>query len=290
MDPSMLLTAVNAQHDTTFTLAERYPHGESGSGAYAVIDVTERRGVLKWVSDPTRGARLHEIAATTTQLRTSGYPAPRYFVVGCVSTVCYTIQEMLPGRPLQRVPLGLVPRLVQFNELQRGHALPGPRDWPRPIVAPVLYGGAGFCLLDPLRTYSSATATLLMTVQAIVRQHYAASYATDDVVHIDFNPTNILVHNGTISGIIDWQDPQAGDCTFDLVTLLFYSWNTPAVRDQLWQHILTRISPQVLGVYLAHMSLRQVDWSIRHHGSQAVSQWLRVAQASLARCAASSRP
>jgi hypothetical protein len=286
MQPRTLLVTVNAQHGTTFTLAGRYAQGESSSGAYAVIDAAGRSGVLKWVPAVTGLARLHEIAATTGQLRTRGYPAPQYFVVGCVPHACYSIQERLPGTPLQEVPRDLVPHLVHLNHLQRGHALPGPRRWPRAIVDPVLYGGDGFCLLDPLRTYSPTTAALLAAVQAVVRQHHDATYALDDVVHIDCNPTNILVHNGEISGVIDWHDPQVGDATFDLVTLLFYSWDTPAVRDQLWQHILARISPQVLQVYLAHLILRQVDWSIRHYSPNATTRWVRIAQESLAHGAA----
>lgn len=281
-----LLAAANAQHGTTFTLADRYTYGESSSGAYAVIDATGRYGVLKWVPAGIGLARLHEIAATTARLRTCGYPAPQYFVAGCIPHACYSIQERLPGTPLEDVPRDLVPRVIQLNELQRGQARPGPRDWPRAIVDPVVYGGDGFCLLDPLRTYSPTTAALLATVQALVRQYQNATYTTDDVVHIDFNPTNILVHNGTISGVIDWHDPQVGDATFDLVTLMFYWWDTSVVRDQLWQYILARISPKVLGVYLAHMIVRQVDWSIRHHGPEVTTQWVRIAQDSLAQCAA----
>jgi len=285
MQPSTLLAAINAQHGTTFTLAARYAHGESSAGAYAVIDDAGRDGVLKWVPAVTGLARLQEIAATTGRLRARGYPAPQYFVAGCVPHACYGIQERLPGTPLAGVSRDLVPHLIHLNELQRGQALPGPRAWPRAIVDPVFYGGDGFCLLDSLRTYSPTTAVLLETVQAVVRQHHDTTYATDDVVHIDFNPTNILVHKGNISGVIDWHDPQVGDATFDLVTLVFYSWDMPAVRDQLWQHILTRISPQVLRIYLAHMILRQVDWSIRHHGADATTRWVHIAQESLAHCA-----
>ena len=29
--------------------------------------------------------------------------------------------------------------------------------------------------------------------------------------------------------------------------------------------------------YWAHMSLRQVDWSIRHHDTEAVDRWLDIA-------------
>lgn len=279
-----LLNIINQQHRTTFTLVERFAHGESGFGAYAVIDATGRRGVLKWTPQADRIERLQAIGAATTRLRARGYPAPLYLVIGSLPTACYAIQEMLPDEPLQIVTSELIHRLVQLNQLQRGLAMPGQRDWPRPIVDTVLYGGDGFCLLQPLRTYSLETAELLRTLQALVAQHRDEHYETGDLVHIDFNPTNILVNNGAVSGVIDWQDPHAGDCTFDLVTLLFYTWDDVVVRDYLWQHIIERISPGVLSVYLAHMILRQVDWSIRHYAPHATTTWLRIAHESLAHC------
>jgi len=81
--------------------------------------------------------------------------------------------------------------------------------------------------------------------------------------------------------VIDWQDPCTGDCTFDLVTLLLYAWETPAARDLLWQHVRGQVGPGILGVYLAHMILRQVDWAIRHHGPPDTASWLRIAREAL---------
>jgi hypothetical protein len=284
MHPATLLTIINEQHRTTFTLINRFAHGESGVGAYAVIDDKGRRGVLKWSPQPDCVERLRAIGAATARLRTRGYPAPLYLIIGSLPTACYAIQEMLPGTPLQVVPVELLPHLVQLNVLQRGQAMIGQHDWPRPIIDTVLYGGDGFCLLEPLQTYSTVTAELLVTLQALVAQHQDEHYETGDLVHIDFNPTNILVNNGKVSGVIDWHDPHAGDCTFDLVTLLVYGWDSPIVREYLWQHVVERVGLGVLSVYLAHMLLRQVDWSIRHHGAHAVTMWLRIAQESLARC------
>jgi len=45
MRPQQLLEIVNAWHGTTFQLVGRYPRGENG--AFAVVDRTGRRGVLK---------------------------------------------------------------------------------------------------------------------------------------------------------------------------------------------------------------------------------------------------
>ena len=45
----------------------------------------------------------------------------------------------------------------------------------------------------------------------------------------------------------------------------------------------------MLDVYLAHMIVRQIDFSIRHHGTAAVDQWLTYAQGLVPRMATASK-
>jgi len=285
--PATLLTGINERHGTTFALAERFGDGESASGAYAVVDAAGRRGVLKWDLDPDPAGvveRLRQVNAATSRLRERGYPVPLYLVLGHTATACYSIQELLPGRPLRAVTPDVIPRLLELNTMQRGLSMPGHGDWPRRVVDTVLFGGEGYCLLEPLQTYSNETSELLDNVQAIVRHNCDREFETGDLVHFDFNPTNILVDQGRISGVIDWQEPCSGDCAFDLATLMFYAWRVQAVRDLLWRHLLERIEPGALGVYLAHLILRQVDWSIRHHGDRETRHFLNVAREILSAC------
>jgi aminoglycoside phosphotransferase (APT) family kinase protein len=162
--------------------------------------------------------------------------------------------------------------------------MPGSRDWPGRVVDIVLFGGDGYCLLEPLRAYSTETAELLATLQSLVLRHRDDPFETKDLVHFDFNPTNILVDQGAISGVVDWQDPCSGDSAFDLTTLMYYAWENREVRDLLWQYLLKRVEPGVLGVYLAHLILRQVDWSIRHHGRRTTRFWLNIAREILPAC------
>ncbi len=282
MQPQQLLEIINARHGTTFQLVGRYPRGENG--AFAVVDRAGRRGVLKQEPAARELSRLREIAAITARLRDGGYPAPEYLVVGGIPGACYSIQEEAPGAPLPHVPAALVPRLIALNLAQRGQGsiASGRGEWPGRVVNPVLYGGDGYCLLDSLRTYSSATAELLDALQTLVSAGADARYETGDIVHFDFNPANILVDDGRVGGVVDWQDPCAGDCAFDLVTLFYYSYDdSPDVRGLLWRHLIARVSPTVLGVYLAHMVLRQVDWSIRCYDHATVERWLRVSRAVL---------
>lgn len=57
----------------------------------------------------------------------------------------------------------------------------------------------------------------------------------------------------------------AGDRAFDLATLLFYHYDHDQIRDLLRARLLDLAGPRAAAAYLAHMVLRQVDWSLRHH-------------------------
>jgi hypothetical protein len=287
VDITALLAHINRRHGSTFALRERYPHGEGAWGTYAVADARGQQGVLKlWTPDPTFVQRQQELAAALEGLHARGYPAPCSLVVGCTPSICYSISELLPGVPGRAMTPSLVPQFLTLNALQRGHAPAGWHEWPERIITTVLEGGDGYCLLEPLRTYSAETATLLARLQEYVACFGKATYETRDLVHFDVNPTNILIQAGTITGVIDWQDPCAGDCTFDVVTVLFYAWDEVSVRQPLWANAIARVGPHTLGVYLAHLILRQVDWAIRHHGDAATAAWIARSWAILATCRA----
>jgi len=73
----------------------------------------------------------------------------------------------------------------------------------------------------------------------------------------------------------------------DIGLLLFYysyeAYDDSAPREWLWRRGLARGGPAALGVYLAHLTLSQVDWSIRFYGSDVVDRWVRVSREILQR-------
>ncbi len=81
---------------------------------------------------------------------------------------------------------------------------------------------------------------------------------------------------------MDWEGARAGDSAFDLATLLFYGYDDGQVRTFLWEYALARRPIQVLSVYLAHLILRQVDWSLRHHAASVSDRYITRGQALLA--------
>jgi aminoglycoside phosphotransferase (APT) family kinase protein len=99
-------------------------------------------------------------------------------------------------------------------------------------------------------------------------------------VHYDFTLANLLTTDGGISGVIDINPPTlTGDRAFDLATMLFYLYDRDGIRERLRGRALELTDQHALNAYLAHMVLRQVDWSLRHHqGTHATAHHLRLAR------------
>ena len=279
MKPETLLQHVNTIHGTTFELLERYSDGEQG--AFAIIDRLGRRGVLKWQPDVSNLSRMQMARAVTDLLRDMHYPAPHYLFIGCALEGVYSIQTALPGSPMRTITEPLVVRLLELNQLQKDRALPNLSDWHREAVATVLFGGRGYCLHTSLQHHSQETSTLLKTLQTLASIYQDEPHRTGDIVHNDFQHSNILVHNEQISGIIDWDAPYAGDCVFDIATLLFYFYDNLAVRELLWHAALEQAALNLLRLYFAHLILRQVDWSLRYRATATSERYIAMGWALL---------
>jgi len=283
------LDAINQRHGTTFRLVRRYERGEQG--AFALEDGAGRSYVLKRPAYAGYLDGVRVAVMVTDALRDTGYPVPHFVLSGAIDGTAYAIREALPGVPMGDVTAEILPRLLALNAMQHGRGLPSVvaaahvrRDWPMPVVETVLAGGDGYCLLPSLRSYSHATATLLDQLQEIVARHRDEPCARDDVVHWDFQGTNILVEGDRVSGVVDWEGACVGDRAFDLVTLLYYAYAAPdtqRVRAVLWRQAREQAAAGVLAMYLAHMILRQVDWSIRFYDAAVVARYLQASEDAL---------
>jgi hypothetical protein len=280
-----LVSAINARHGLQLTLGERYPRGEQG--AFAVHDATGAEFVLKWSIDTSMRERIHRASLVTDHLRDRGYPVSRYRFHGVVDDVYYTLREALPGQPIGTVSLAHLPRLLELNALQRGSSPLAASNWPQSIVGSVLNGCDGYCVVASLDGYSRTTRALLAEVQGHAARYSDTACPTADIVHFDFNPVNILADDGRVSGVVDWDGTMTGDCTFDLVTLLFYARRDHEARRALWRHLGIHSTLGAVSLYLAHLTVRQVDWSIRHHDEQTIELWVDNACSLLRELAAS---
>lgn len=263
----MILDELNERHGTYFRVAGDYEGGEFG--AQRLLDELGTPYVLK-LQPPGLGPE------TTAALRKVGYPAPRYVV----AADGYSVQEELPGDPLGGWRVPMHPRLLALNDLQAGRAVDDDRSWPAPVVESILVGRDGYMILQTLFDHSPEGRELVELCQAAAIRNAEVLSTADDIVHWDFTAANVLATGGEISGVIDWGGTCSGDRLFDLATFLYYAGDA---APDLRAHIVERIGERGLSVYLAHMAIRQAEWSVRHHaegaGWEMVRYGLKVARA-----------
>ena len=75
---------------------------------------------------------------------------------------------------------------------------------------------------------TTAAPALAQRLRRLVQPARGRRLPCNDLVHHDFNLSDILMHHGAVTGVVDWQDAGRGSRALDLATLLF-EWHR--VRD-----------------------------------------------------------
>jgi hypothetical protein len=276
VEPREIAAAVGVE------LIGRLPHGE-GTGAYEVRLANGTGAVLKLFTGDVFdfGARTD----LTDALRERGYPLPAIHAAGVIDGARYEIQERLPGAPLEQPGAQHVGPIRELIDLQRDVGRPGRGPWLDDMIASVVDGCTGYCEHAAMRAHSDETRSLLERLRRIAGAARGVDAPRDDVVHYDFSPYNVLVDGTRVTGVVDWDGATSGDAAFDLVTLAAFTYDY-AVRDNLLAAAANLTEPRALGLYAAHMVLRQVDWSLRNHGDAEVAWFMGIGTDLLAAVAA----
>ncbi|WP_433065774.1 phosphotransferase [Dactylosporangium sp. CS-033363] len=204
--------------------------------------------------------------------RAAGIPAPSYDLVdGPV-----IVQSRLPGSPPAAFDTRLTDEMLAASArcegLLRGTSF-------QPLRLYLHEPGPGFCHHDALAAASPRTAALLASIRAVPLTELPG----DDLVHFDFHPGNVLVSpTGALTGVVDWDGAGRGTRALDVVTMLFYATRrAPALVPRLRALAFDLAPRPVVEACWAHISLRQVDWSLRFHAPEEASAWVAVAEQGL---------
>ena len=235
-----------------------------------------RRSVLKWRPQTDVAEMQAGPEAVVDAVRSVGYPAPATELIAQVGHAVVTVQELLPGTKIDRLTHSGLDQALALNELQADRLTDSPE-----VPQFKLYlrdDGPGFCLHEPLRKHSRRSARLEDWLAAVGAE-YPDQLPGDDAVHADFHPGNMLAVDESITGVIDWDGAARGDRRLDLVTLRFglHPAPGPGLPDRL-DSVLDTFPEEILRPAWAHMSLRMVDWAIRHFSAPEVDAWLDLAE------------
>jgi hypothetical protein len=271
-----VLSRVREVHGRSYTEVERAAEGQSG-GAWLAIDDEGRRVVIKWFPDEAVAHRYEILVRTLSALRARGYPAPRYGPILVVPGATVAVQQLLHGRSGDPATPELVAQVLAINEMQLGVMdvpLLDHSSWGALIAHSLLVGESGYCMHEPVRTWSPRAAALVERIENIGAATDRAALPISGVVHYDLHTGNLLVDHGSLVAVIDWEGASLGDPRFDLVCFAQHlegrGWSQLAVP--VWRALEATVAPSALRAYVAHIVLRLVDWQIRHQPSDVPNQ------------------
>lgn len=235
------------------------------------------RSVLKWRPHSSAEEMRAGPLAVTEALRLAGYPAPATELVAQVGHTVILVQELLPGKKIDHLDHRSLDQVLQLNQLQADRLADRP-DIPA-VELHLREDGAGYCLHGPLRRHNGRSAALERWIASVGADSPPRSTGAD-AVHFDFHPGNMLATDGVITGVVDWDGAARGDRRFDLVTLRFgiHARQTDPRLTARLDDVLDSLPEDILRPAWAHMSLRMVDWAIRHFSPIDVEHWLDLAE------------
>lgn len=267
--------ALYAQTGVRLTVQGPCPGGQVGAAYVRWPD--GRRSVLKWRPHSALADLRAGPLAVADALRSAGYPAPATELAVQSGHAVVTVQELLPGTKSDRLDHHWLDQALALNRTQTA-VLAGRPGVPA-VDLHLRADGPGYCLHEPLRRHNRRTAALERWVTAVGKDR-PEQLAGQDAVHYDFHPGNMLTLGDTITGIVDWDGAGRGDRRFDLVTLRFGirpEHAEPGVAERL-DDLLDSVPGDLLRPAWAHMSLRMVDWAIRHFTAADVERLLDLAE------------
>lgn len=210
----------------------------------------------------------------------AGLPIPEILLIDMLDEVsALAISRRAPGETLQALKgaelVGAVGAVTDVLDVLRATDVSA-------------ISGVGWFGSNPVATHRSWTTFVndiempphLPEVPVWVNQVNALARALPEVrqlVHGDFGSNNVLVHQGRVSGIIDWSEALVGDGLYDVANILFWRPWLECMEQQARHIEKTRpdwlADRQRLLCYQLRIGLQQLDEAAREDDA-AMVQWI----------------
>jgi hypothetical protein len=173
---------------------------------------------VKALANPFAAEKIGWLDGACAALAIRGYPIPRFVWNGRLDERWFlVVQSWAPGQPLRRLDSAVLDQLLDLVELQADFD-GGPGGWnvSQWIANVVFDEWAGWW-----DAAHEAAPELAERLQAFAEPARGVELPSNDVVHHDFNLTNILFQDGVVRTVVDWDDAGRGCRAVDATTLLF---------------------------------------------------------------------
>ena len=256
-----------------FELGDRAPGGRS-QGAWFATAADGAPAVLKWFPDETMADRYAALLPGLDELRARGAPVPEYLHVNSFDGGTLSAQRFLPGRSEDNPSSKVVDSMVECISAKAGIEGPQPAPdqptWGIFVVRTLTVGQEGWAMHEPLRKWGRRSAALLDRAEAVGADADPGWFPDDGLVHLDLHTDNVLIDDGTLTGIIDWEGACAGDHRYDLVQFAF---DLDGHDQPIWEVVdAAGFEPPVLRAYLALLMLKCTSSAIRHRPDDVARQ------------------
>ena len=230
--------------------------------------------VLKWSPGETMADRYAALLPGLDELRARGAPVPEYLHVGAFDGGTLSAQRFLPGRSEDNPSPAVVESMVRCIAAKAGIGGPRPaadqRTWGAFVVRTLTVGQDGWAMHEPLRTGGRRSAAVLDRAEAVGADADPGCFPDDGLVHRDLHTDNVLIDDGALSGIIDWEEACAGDHRFDLVAFAF---DLDGHNQPIWDVVdAAGFEPRVLRAYVAFLTLKCTASAMLHRPEDVARQ------------------
>lgn len=271
-----IVARFNQTRESPLTLISKSEYGVSG--AWILRDTFDRGFVLKVTPGPL-SERMRHLADRVQRLQDKGYPVPIHHPAVEVDETTAWLQELMPGAASDHIDLTLLESVTSAIALQHGEGSINDTSWREHMLASLTDGVSEYCTHELLQQHSDESRRLLGRIRSVARSATSVELPGRDLVHHDLHHRNVLRQNGHLTAVVDWDGCRHGDALFDVVT--FAVWLHADVTDASSQHhawmtdrLIDAKRPDATGVYIAHMSIRAVNHSLRTWGTETTNMWI----------------
>jgi len=240
---------------------------EHGAGGTSLARLDGELVVVKaWASTPEREQILTTGLTNALIMAERSVPIPRLVERGTVGAYGYLLYEVVDGVWPPRVDDSLAGQMLAVIDLQRDAAPRANPDWPDTLASMITVGDPSLDLHPQRLRDRPVGEDILDLAQAAFDACEPSHLRCTDVVHGDFAPENLLVRDGRITAVVDWEQSRVGDVAFDLAGMMYDieigSKAGPQVLAALYREIESRVPPDAWRLYTGIYAVRYAGWAL----------------------------